>query len=406
MTPLQTLEIRGSEIRKRLSDIGGMSDLTEEVRSELDTLKREYQDNESKRQALIIAGDKPPTPIETRSDAQGHELRRLLARGNVGSMVDSIIASRPYEVAEDEIRQHYGLEANQVPVAMLRNWSAPSLETRAVTPAPGDVGQDQHEIIPYVFPMSVAAHLAVDMPMVPVGDSTFPVLTSTLDVGTPAEGGMHGETTGAFAADVLSPRRLQASFFYSREDRARFAGMDSALREDLSMGLSDGLNAQIVAGPDGLLGTNGLTARTGDATATATFADYRGLVYDGMTIDGRYAGMASDIRVVLGTESYNHAAAVYRSNNADDSALDSLMRVSGGVRVSAHVPDPSTNDQGVIIRKGALRDLVAPIWEGLDIVFDEVTKASTGEIVLTAYMLYQIKIIRANGFQRRTVQVA
>ena len=63
------------------------------------------------------------------------------------------------------------------------------------------------------------------------------------------------------------------------------------------------------------------------------------------------------------------------------------MRVSGGVRVSAHVPDPSTNDQGVIIRKGALRDLVAPIWEGLDIVFDEVTKASTGEIVLTAYML-------------------
>ena len=59
-------------------------------------------------------------------------------------------------------------------------------------------------------------------------------------------------------------------------------GMDSALRENLSMGLSDGLDAQIVAGDDGLLGTNGLTARTGDATATATFADYRGLVYDGL----------------------------------------------------------------------------------------------------------------------------
>ncbi len=231
-------------------------------------------------------------------------------------------------------------------------------------------------------------------------------MTSTLDVGTPAEGASQTETTGAFTSDVLSPRRLQASFFYSREDRARFMGMDSALRENLSMGLSDGLDAQIVAGDDGLLGTNGLTARTGDATATATFADYRGLVYDGMTIDGRYAGMASDIRVVLGTESYNHCAAVYRSNNADDSALDSLMRVSGGVRVSAHVPDPSTNDQSVIVRKGALRDMVAPIWEGLDIVFDEVTKASTGEIVLTAYMLYQIKIIRADGFQRRTVQVA
>ncbi len=156
MTPLQTLEIRVSEIRSRLSSIGGMTDLTDEIRTELDTLKREYQDNESKRQALIIAGDKPPTPIETRSDAQGHELRRLLARGNVGSMVDSIIANRSYNGAEEEIRQHYGLAANQVPVAMLRDWGA-GLETRAVTPAPGDVGQDQHEIIPYVFPMSVAA---------------------------------------------------------------------------------------------------------------------------------------------------------------------------------------------------------------------------------------------------------
>ena len=62
------------------------------------------------------------------------------------------------------------------------------------------------------------------MPTVPVGEHVFPVLTTNADVGTPAENAAQAETTGAFSADVLSPSRLQASFFfYSREDRARFS---------------------------------------------------------------------------------------------------------------------------------------------------------------------------------------
>ena len=172
------------------------------------------------------------------------------------------------------------------------------------------------------------------------------------------------------------------------------------------MGLSDGLDKQVVAGPNGLLGTNGLTARTGDAAATANFSTYRGLVYDNATIDGRYSGMASDIRIVMGPHGYNHAASVYRSNNADDSGLDSLMRVTGGVRVSAHVPDPSSNDQDVIVRKGMRRDMVSPIWEGIEVIVDNITKAKQGQIVITAVMLHQIKVLRTDGFQRRVIQVA
>ena len=83
-------------------------------------------------------------------------------------------------------------------------------------------------------------------------------MTSTLAVGTPAENADQAETTGSFSADVLSPVRLQASFFYSsREDRARFAGMDAALRMNLADGLQDGLDNQILTGTNGLLsGTN------------------------------------------------------------------------------------------------------------------------------------------------------
>ena len=51
-------------------------------------------------------------------------------------------------------------------------------------------------------------------------------------------------------------------------------------------------------------------------------------------------------------------------------------------------------------------DAVAPIWEGVTIIPDEVTKAATGEIVLTAVMLHAVKVLRSDGFVHRKVQVA
>ena len=259
MTPIQTLEIRAGEIRKRLSELGAMPDLTDETRSELEKLKLEYTDNDSRRAALTIAGDAPVIhTLETRS-AQGREFRALIQRANVGEIFDAALAKRSIDGASAELQQHYGLDQNQIPLALLvKNWpDTDELETRAVTPAPGTVGQDQRTIIPYVFPMGAAQFLGVEMPTVGVGEQVFPVLTAELSVGAPAENAAQAETTGAFSADALSPGRLQASFFYSREDRARFAGMDASLRENLTEGLSDGLDNQILAGTNGLFtGTN------------------------------------------------------------------------------------------------------------------------------------------------------
>ena len=73
MTPLQTLENRASEIRASLSELGGLEDFTDETRAELAALRRERQDNESKRNALRTAGDGPTPPVETRNDGVGRE---------------------------------------------------------------------------------------------------------------------------------------------------------------------------------------------------------------------------------------------------------------------------------------------------------------------------------------------
>ena len=183
----------------------------------------------------------------TETATPDHQEAELLTRGNVGEVFDTVLSHGSASGANAEIQAHYGIDANQIPLEMLRrDEDTDGLRTRAVTPAPSDVGQNQAAIIPWVFPDSVAAFLGVDMPTVGVGEAVYPVLTKAPTVGTPAENAEQAETTGSFSAEILSPARLQASFFWSREDAARFAGMDSALRMALSDGLSDALDKQIV----------------------------------------------------------------------------------------------------------------------------------------------------------------
>ena len=251
--------------------------------------------------------------------------------------------------------------------------------------------------------MSVASFLAVDMPTVGVGEAVYPVLTQNATAHTPAENAAAAETTGSFSADVLSPTRIQASFFYSREDRARFSGMDEALRANLSDALSDKMDQQILAGTNGLL--SGTNLPNHNSSAVATYAHYRSELGYGR-VDGTYAASVGDLRIILGAASYGHAAAAFRSTNAGDrAALEDLMQVSGGVRVSAHVPGVASKKQLAVIRLGSRRDMVAPVWEGVTLIPDEITKAGMGQIVVTAVMLYAVKILRADGFYKQQLQV-
>ena len=90
------------------------------------------------------------------TDGEGRELRSLIDRANVGNIFECALEHRTTDGVEAELQAHFKLAANSIPLAML--------ETRAVTPAPSDVGQNMSAIIPGVFPASAAAFLSVDMP--------------------------------------------------------------------------------------------------------------------------------------------------------------------------------------------------------------------------------------------------
>ena len=397
MTDKQRLELRQSVIRSRLAELG-TAEGTDAGKAEIDTLAVEYGSNEARIRAFMVAGDEPvETTTTTRKESK--ERAELYAKASVGDLVYALVNGRSgvQGGAMAELQKEYGLGDNEIHIRQL------TPETYAVTPAPGNTQETQQPTIPYVFPQSVSAFLGVDIPTVGVGEAVFPVLTKELDVRTPAENADADETTGAFSADVLSPSRIQASFFYSREDRARFAGMDESLRENLSMGLADGLDKEIIAGTNGLL--TGTNLSNNNVNAQTTYALYRSQ-FAYARVDGRFASMTSDIRVVMGTSTYAHAASQYRGNNDNMDALMSLQGALGGVMVSAHVPDESGTKQNAIVRLGMRRDMVAPIWENVALVPDEVTLIKKGQIQITAIMLHAVKILKADGFHKQQTQHA
>ena len=396
MTRTQKLQLEQSENRQA---IGRALDIETEKRADtfaadLETLTKRATALETELQAAILASDE--VEVETRESPEASELADLIERGNVGAIFAATMEHRQTDGADRELQQHYGIPENCVPLALL--------ETRAVSPAPADVGQNLADIEPYVFPQAVASFLGIPQPTVARGEAVYPTLTSKLTAGTPAENASQSETTGSFSADVLSPGRLQASFYYSREDRARFAGMGESLRRNLSDGLADGLDRQIIVGTNGLL-TSGVLSDH-NVSAVTTYALYRDHLAYGR-VDGRYAGTVGDIRLVVGAGTYGHAAKQFRSDNAGDrAAIEDLQNVTSGVRVSAHIPAVGSNKQNAIVRLGMRRDMVAPIWEGIEIIDDPYTKSAHGQVQVTAIMLFAVKVLRSDGFYKQQTQHA
>ena len=396
MKASQRIALEMSTKREALNALLGLDEMSVEQRAEMGVLTTRMQELETEARAAILAEDVPTITTTTVADGEDRELRSVIDRANVGNIFEAALEHRATTGPEAELQAHFHLAANAIPLTML--------ETRAVTPAPGQVAQNQAAIIPGVFPKSCAAFLAIDMPTVAVGDAVYPVLTTNADAGTPAENAVQAETTGSFSANVLTPSRIQASFFYSREDQARFSGMGEALRSNLSEALADKLDQQILAGGSGLL--HGTILANHAAAAITSYANYRSELAYGR-VDGTFAGSVGELKIVMGSETYGHAASAFRSTNAGDrAALEDLMQVTGGVKVSAHVPAVSGNKQNVVIRLGSRRDFVAPIWEGVTLIPDEITKAASGQIVVTAVMLYSVKLLRADGFYKQQTQHA
>ena len=194
------------------------------------------------------------------------------------------------------------------------------------------------------------------------------------------------ETDGSFDAELLAPERVQASFSYLRTDAARFSMLGESLREALNSGLTEKIDAEGIAGANGLLtGTNLPNHAAGGVT---TFAQYVSRFAFGR-VDGRFAATTRDLKAPGRLRSSPTWATVYRANETDTSAVDRLMSVIGmdNIRVSAHVPDRGEQEaeRGDPARDAA-RHGVFRCGQGVSLIYDEITGQTKGEINITAVL--------------------
>ena len=383
MTNSQKLQIKMSELREKLNGMVEARVDDADKMAEREKLMGELKAHEADYRKAIESEDAGST-------SESREWADLNSRFDLGAVFTDVMEHRASSGAIAEVQKERGLGANALPVELL-------MEKRAVTPAPTEVGQNQNQIEGYVFPRSIADFLSIPSPIVPTGDSSFPVLTSDPAAGTPGENNAQTETTGAFSANAISPARIQASFFWSREDAARMAGMGDALREALSGGIDDKLDKEILQGTNGLLtGTILANHNRGSASDYAHYVS--SLLYS--RVDGRYAADLSDIRVVMWSDTFANAATKLPTNG-EENALARIRNDSSGVRVSAHVPSTSGSKQDALVRRGNRRDYVAPVWGAVVLIPDEISLAGKGQIQLTAVLLYGIKLLRTGGFYKQ-----
>ena len=387
---LKALEIRASELRTEINELATADDADA---AQLDKLRNEYGTVEARMRALKTISESQPTP--TNDDRETREFGELESRASVGSIIDATIAGRLTDGAEAELQTELGLNANQIPLALI--------ETRAATPAPSDVGRNQAPILDAVFPNGAAAFLGVSQPTVAAGESVYPVMTTATAASDYDEAASVDDTVGAFETTVLKPRRIQASFSYSREDRALFAGMEDALRRNLSDSLSAGLDKYVLIKADTGLFDHGTDPA--DASSETTYAGYRAAIMG--RVDGIYASRASDVKLLVNAATYQHMDTEFRNNNgSDESALEAVMRLSGGVRVSGHAPAAASKVSDAVTFRGPGGAAVAPIWNGVTIIDDQITGAATGTLKLTAVMLGNFAVLRADQYVRLSFKSA
>ena len=403
MTAAQTIQVKLSSARQRLNELLQVETRSAEEQTEMETLTAEVSAKEPELRAALAA---EPDPEETRVEgtAELRELAQLTAKANVGDILSATFEKRQTSGEAAELQKHYGIGAHQIPLEMLR--INRSVEERAAATVPASIGDaSQAAVITPVFASGDGAFLGIERPTVPVGDAAYPVLSTVPSVKGPFTGSDNAAQTDAeFVANNLSPERLQASFSYRRTDAARFAGLDAALRLALNSGLQERLDQQAINGSDGLL--NGTNLDNNNVSAVSTFALYlSGLLYG--RIDGRYARTPGDVRMIVGQGTYNHASAAYKGSNSDESGVERLQEKSGGLMVSAHVPDVSGNKQNALIRLGMERGAaVQPMWQGVSLIVDEFTRAAYGEIIVHAVLLANFAITRKAQFSKRQTQHA
>ena len=141
---------------------------------------------------------------------------------------------------------------------------------------------------------------------------------------------------------TVTPARVTARYLFGVESTVRLAGLESALKSDLTATLADKLDRVALRGQDAVVNTSpaieGLItqlAAGADPTDIATWSDYTG-VYPAR-VDGKYSADGSNVRLLVNADTFRHLASLQIATSGD--LLIENMPRGRFRRLGEHDPD-------------------------------------------------------------------
>lgn len=417
MLDSQKLALRAGEIRTRLSELAGLSELSEledEQRSELDRLRNEYGDVERRHSAAIIAEDEP---IEKRmardtEDAEAREKRELRERVEVGNYISSAQEQRGLDGAEAEYNAACGVRPGRFPLHIL---VGEELEKRQTTDT--DSETNQQTWIDRLFAESMAAHVGVTMRSVSPGVQSVPVTTAGASAGMIERTEAKGADAWTISATELKPKRNTSHLVFSLEDSYRLPGLEDALRRDMRMAIAESVDRAVFLGGISqgsasvadIVGFN-TAPNVAEKTLTQANKVKADKTHEGFVslIDGKHATGLDDIRIVASVGANTLWESTVLSVTSETSSvfktLASFLRENGITwRTRGEIDTATTNGKFgafVGLSRGIEGAATAAMWDEGMLVRDEFSGASKGEVQLTLHYFWDFQIPRASNFAR------
>ena len=388
------------EVNAKILDLAGADDLDEAGETEFAALTASVAKLTRREAAMVAAGaDKPPEVVaEGKSDdTEAAQFAKLVAGSSIGDVLDCALFGKRAVGATAELQQELSLGDNAVPLHLFA--------ASSVTSA-GDA-ETQEPTIPQVFPSAISMGMGIDRRAVGVGVANVPVVTAPEDGPTSVAdiGDTVAASTVTIAGVQLVPTRLQVSATIGRDELSTFRGLEDQVEMVLRAALMSALDRQALYSA----GSNGLLNFGTDPTNTMTVMSFGSLMAAVTNaVDGRYAGGLEYLHTLLGPATYTLGSRIYRGASDNESPVEKLARITGGIMTSDLVAAPaSQNQQAVTARGGAMNKGYAQrVWGGVEVIRDPYTKAADGQLVATLVLMQASKLLRAGMYVRHSFHLS
>ncbi|MDM7255200.1 MAG: phage major capsid protein [Paracoccus sp. (in: a-proteobacteria)] len=384
------IQRRQSEIRQSLAELVGKDKPTDDETRSMESLDAEYRQNEIRFRAALVAEDterrEAGADLETREGKQwadlvgAFEVRQIVAALDHGHQITGQTAE---VVAEMRAQGQY--QGIPVPLEALEQRS--TVSTGIADPV-RTLG-----IFDRLFPASVAARLGVNSVSIPSGSLEYPIATQGAVAGWAATEGGNVPNASAYqtAETVLSPdHTLGAHMRLSRKAAKQTAGIEEAIRRDMSAAIGAELDRAILVGtgedgqPTGLVG-----AATAGGTWAATWRAVRAEVVAFM--EANAISDPASVRMAITPGMWSELDDAIWD---EGSGITEWQRLTGGMGAPILSTQLSASTALMAVTAGGLAPAYLGLWGGVDMIRDPYTDAQSGGLRLTGLLTVDLAVPR------------